>query len=236
MSTEKNKKIKPKTNAKPRSSDSHHNMTVILLTETGPWWALNWFHSSIRMVVFGPSSTKFHRGNAFSWHMLWHPYNWASCQHTTPAKPECNMESERDVTASRESLKIDKCRVLASLHPLVCVCISVLLSQSSCQHQTIRGLTPCRPRRSPACEGMGTLRGGKTGSYSRRTWFNSLRHTHMSAYTHICSVVVRGFTSPRPEQRSVLNFDPSHYLPRRWGLDWGDNLWTLTFNPEQASG
>lgn len=87
------------------------------------WWALNWFHSSIRMVVFGPSSAKFHRGNAFSWHMLWHTYNWASCQHTTPAKPECNMESERDVTASRESLKIDKCRVLASLHPLVCVCV-----------------------------------------------------------------------------------------------------------------
>lgn len=48
--------------------------------------------------------------------------------------------------------------------------------------------------------------------------------------------MVRGITSPQPEQQSVLNFDPCHYLPRRWGLRWGDNLWTLTFNPEAWAG
>lgn len=143
-------------------------MTAIPLTETGPWWAPNWFHSNIQMVVFGPSSNKFHRGTALSWNMLWHPHNWASCQNTTPAKPECNVESEVDVTASRESFKTDKCRVLASLDLWLCACVSVLLFQSLCQHQTIRGLTPWEPRRSPARESMGTLKGRKTGSYSTR--------------------------------------------------------------------
>lgn len=60
------------------------------------------------------------------------------------------------------------------------VCV-LFLSQSSCQHQTIRALTPCRPRWSSACESMGTVRGEKkTGLYSTRTWFSSLRHTHVS--------------------------------------------------------
>lgn len=57
-----------------------------------------------------------------------------------------------------------------------------------------------------------------------------------ATHTSIFSAAVRGFTSPRPEQRSVLNFDPSHYLRRRWGLGWGDNLWTLTSNPEAWAG
>lgn len=82
---------------------------------------------------------------------------------------------------------------------------------------------------------MGTLRGGKTGSRSTRTWFSSLRNTHTSAHTH-AQLWLRGFTSPRPEQRSMLNFDPSHYLARRWGWGWGDNLWTLTPNPGAWAG
>lgn len=51
------------------------------------------------------------------------------------------------------------------------------------------------------------------------------------SHTHIHPALVEGFNSPWPEQRSMLNGDPSHYLPRHWGLGWGDNLWTLTFNP-----
>lgn len=44
-----------KKHTKPRSSDSHQNMTVIPPTETRPWWgqsSLNWFLSGIQMVVF----------------------------------------------------------------------------------------------------------------------------------------------------------------------------------------
>lgn len=81
---------------------------------------------------------------------------------------------------------------------------------------------------------MEDLRVRKTGSFSTRTWFNSLRHAH--EHIHICSVTVRGLSSPQTEQPSMLNFDPSHYLPRRWGWGWGDNLWTLTFNPEAWGG
>lgn len=54
--------------------------------------------------------------------------------------------------------------------------------------------------------------------------------THIRARPHTRSV--KGFTSPRPKQWSMPNFDLAHYLPRRWGLGWGDNLWTLTFHPE----
>lgn len=32
---------------------------------------------------------------------------------------------------------------------------------------------------------------------------------------------LKGFTSPRPKQQSMQNFDPSHYLSRHWGLDGG---------------
>lgn len=112
----------------------------------------------------------------------------------------------------------------------VCVCLCVCSCPSL--HVSTRQLKdwPCRLRRSLAHESMGTFREEKTGIKTRtRTWFNSL-------HTYVHSVMVRGFTSPRPEQRSMLNFDPSHYLPRRWGLGWGDNLWTLTFNPGAWAG
>lgn len=120
----------------------------------------------------------------------------------------------------------------------VCVCFCVCVFPCFCPslHVSTKQLEawPCRPHRSPAYESMGTLRGEKTGSCSTRTWLSYLQHTHRQTHTCIHSLVVRGFTSPWPKQRSMLNFDPSHYLARRWGLGWGDNLWTLTFNPGPA--
>lgn len=80
-----------------------------------------------------------------------------------------------------------------------------------------------------ACKGLGTSGdGGNPQEYGS----TSLWHTH----TRSLQWWQGGSTSPRPEQHSVLNFDPSHYLPRRWGLGWGDNLWTLTSNPEAWAG
>ena len=64
-----------------------------------------------------------------------------------------------------------------------------------------------------------------------------LKHTYECTHTHThAQLWLRGFTSPRPEQRSMPNFDPSHYLARRWVWGWGDNLWTLTPNPGAWAG
>lgn len=80
-----------------------------------------------------------------------------------------------------------------------------------------------------ACEGLGTSGDGKN---PQEYGLTSLWHTHACSRQWWQG----GSTSPRPEQHSPLNFDPSHYLPRRWGLGWGDNLWTLTSNPEAWAG
>lgn len=72
----------------------------------------------------------------------------------------------------------------------------------------------------------------ENGENRQEYGLTSLWHTH----ARFSTTVAGGSTSPRPEQHSVLNFDPCHYLPRRWGLGWGDNLWTLTSNPEAWAG
>lgn len=53
------------------------------------------FSAASKWRFLGPSSTKFRGGAAFSWHMLWHPRNWASCQHTTPVKTRVNYRGAR---------------------------------------------------------------------------------------------------------------------------------------------
>lgn len=174
------------------------------------WWAFNWFISSIQTPVLCPSATKFNRETIFSWHMLWHPYSWGSCQHTSPANPECNVDSEWDISASRESFKIDKCEVLASLGVCVCVLFS---SQSSCQHQTIRALTP-----PVGLAGLPPMKAWepsekkkkKTGSYSTRTWFSSLRHTHASVCVHAW---LRGSPPHGPSSEACQTLTPLIICP-----------------------
>lgn len=216
-----------------------HNVTwkkQVQLTEMGLWWAFNWFVSSIQTPVLCPSSTKLNRENIFSWHMLWHPYNWGSCQHTTPTNPECNVDSEWDITALRESFKMDKCGVLASLGLWVCVCVFFFCPSL---HVSTRQLEPWPP---VGLAGLPPVKAWEPSEEKKKTW--RLLHKNMVQLppTHTCehrrthSVAVKGFTSPQPDQWGMLNFDPSHYLPRRWSLGWGDNLWTLTFNPEVWAG
>lgn len=103
---------------------------------------------------------------------------------------------------------------------VVCMCVHVFPCSCPSLHVITRQLEawPHRPRRSPACESMGTLRGEKLA-----VALQEYGSTPSDAHIH----TLRGFTSPWPKQQSTLNFDLSHYLPRRWG----DNLWTLASNP-----
>ena len=99
----------------------------------------------------------------------------------------------------------------------VCVCVGVCVlfsSQSSCQHQTIRALTPCRPRWSPAYESMGTVRGEK------KTWQllhkNMVQlpptHTHTQEHVHV-HARLRGSPPHGPSSEACQTLTPLIICP-----------------------
>ena len=120
------------------SSDSHQNMTEIPRTETRQWYGgsrrLIDFSAASKRRFLGPSPAKFRGGAAFSWHMLWHPRSWASCQHTTPVKTRVNYRgawirrnSFKGIIQNRQIQSFGKSwSVCVYVYVCVCVCVCVV--------------------------------------------------------------------------------------------------------------
>lgn len=191
---------------------------VLQRTERSTYWC----HSSIQVVWVQVQQS------LTQWPTLSVTHVLASTQ--VGLLPACNPAQYNIRWATSKDDKVEK--TLLGLFSFVSKYEDVFLG--SCHslflcHAAWLSALPQTLHKHHASEGLGTTGDGKN---PQEYGFTSLWHTH----AHSLQWWQGGSTSPRPEQHSLLNFDPSHYLPRRWGLGWGDNLWTLTSNPEAWAG